>query len=92
MSIIIIDPEEFWKRMEKTLSNSTPPSKNEKSVWLRSKDVRKLLGISDALLQTLRINGAIPSYKLSNSWYYKEEEVIAALESGRTRKMEVKHG
>lgn len=56
------------------------------SNWMRSKDVREMLNISDSTLQTLRINGTIPSYKLGTSWFYKHDEIIAALEAGKTGK------
>ena len=58
---------------------------NEKK-WLRSRDVRKMLGISDSTLQTMRVNGSIPAYRLGASWFYKEAEILAALESGKVRK------
>lgn len=51
--------------------------------WLRSRDVRELLSISDSTLQCLRISGAIPSYRLGNSYFYREEEIINALEKNR---------
>ena len=51
--------------------------------WVRSKDVRKLLGISDSTLQTMRVNSTIPSYKLGSSWYYKYDEIIAVLEASK---------
>ena len=51
--------------------------------WLRSRDVREMLGISDSTLQSLRINGSIPAYRLGSSWFYKEEEIIRALEGNR---------
>jgi hypothetical protein len=57
----------------------------KKSNWLRSKDVREMLGISDATLQTMRINKAFPAYKLDNSWFYKYEEIIEALENGKIK-------
>jgi len=60
--------------------------------WLRSKDVRKMLGISDSTLQTLRVTKVIPCYKLGSSWFYREDEIIAALEAGRTNKKEVMNG
>lgn len=60
--------------------------KNPKLVkWMRSRDVRKMLGISDSTLQNMRIIGAIPAYKLGSSWFYREDEIIAALEKGRTK-------
>jgi hypothetical protein len=66
--------------MEK-LSNQT----DSRAKWLRSKDVRAMLGISDSTLQTLRINGTIPAYRLGASWYYQEEEILHALETNKLR-------
>ena len=51
--------------------------------WLRSKDVREMLGISDSTLQTMRIKGTIPTYKLGPMWFYREDEIIAALFAGK---------
>lgn len=45
-----------------------------------------MLGISDSTLQTMRVNGSIPAYRLGASWFYKEAEILAALESGKVRK------
>lgn len=59
--------------------------------WLRSKDVRKMLNISDSTLQSMRISGTIPSYRLGASWFYREDEIIAALNAGRIRGKEVEH-
>jgi excisionase family DNA binding protein len=54
--------------------------------WLRSRDVRKMLGISDSTLQTMRISGTIPAYRLGSSWFYRYDEIIAALEASRITK------
>lgn len=51
--------------------------------WLKSKDVRMMLGISDSTLQTMRINGTIPAYKLGPTWFYREDEIIATLMANR---------
>ncbi len=59
---------------------------DNRAKWLRSKDVRAMLGISDSTLQTLRINGTIPTYRLGSSWYYKEEEIIRVLEANKLRR------
>lgn len=60
--------------------------KSEPIKWLRSRDVRKMLGITDSTLQNLRIKGSIPAYRLGSSWFYKESEIMDAMESGKTRK------
>ena len=51
--------------------------------WLRSKDVREMLGISDSTLQTMRIKGTIPAYKLGPTWFYREDEILATLMENR---------
>ena len=51
--------------------------------WLRSKHVREMLKVSDSTLQTMRINGSIPAYRLGASWFYREDEIIEALENGK---------
>ena len=53
--------------------------------WLRSSEVCEMLSISPSVLQQLRINGDIPSTKLSTgTWLYPLDGVVDALES-RTR-------
>jgi predicted site-specific integrase-resolvase len=54
--------------------------------WLRSREVRKMLSISDSTLQVYRINGYLPAYRLGSSWFYKESEIIDALENNRLHK------
>ena len=42
-----------------------------------------MLGISDSTLQTMRINGTIPAYKLGPTWFYREDEIIETLLANR---------
>ncbi len=58
--------------------------------WLRSKHVREMLHISDSTLQTLRINGCIPAYRLGASWFYRKNEILEALKAGKIKRKEVK--
>jgi hypothetical protein len=53
--------------------------KKEDIKWIRSKDVREMLGISDSTLQTMRIKKTIPAYKLGATWFYREDEIIETL-------------
>lgn len=53
--------------------------KKQNLTWLRSKDVREMLGISDSTLQTMRIKGTIPAYKLGPTWFYREDEILDTL-------------
>jgi len=43
--------------------------------WLKSPEVRRLLGISPGTLQNLRINGSIPFSKFGGSLYYDYEDI-----------------
>lgn len=50
--------------------------------WLRSRDVRKMLGIGDSSLQSFRIRGLIPAYKLGDMWFYREDQINAIMLNG----------
>jgi len=50
--------------------------------WLKSKDVRKLLGnISPGKLQEMRIKKEIPFTKLGSTYFYDYDEVVKVLKS-----------
>ena len=51
--------------------------------WLRSSDVRKLLGISPGTLQNLRINGNLPYNKVGGIILYDQEDILSMIESNR---------
>lgn len=56
-------------------------------IWLRSSNVREMLGISDSTLQTMRINKTLPAYKLGSTWFYREDEIFESLLAGRNIKI-----
>ena len=47
----------------------------EDNEWLRSKSIRKILNISPATLQNMRIAGKIEFKKIMGSYYYKKTDV-----------------
>jgi len=49
--------------------------------WLRSSEVRKMLGISPGTLQNLRVNGTLNYTKVGGIVFYKYEEIVKLLES-----------
>jgi hypothetical protein len=51
--------------------------------WLRSSDVRKLLGISPGTLQNLRINGHLPYNKVGGVIFYDRQDLLKMIESNR---------
>jgi len=63
----------------------TKASENDvtKKQWLRSPDVRKLLGISSGTLQTLRVNGTLPYRKIGGSMFYHISDMEKMLKGGK---------
>lgn len=84
VKFLMLDPDHFWEKLEGLLKEQVKTTQQPK--WLRSSQVKEMLNISDSTLQTLRINGILPAYKLGNSWYYKYEEIEKTLENGKIQK------
>ena len=51
--------------------------------WLKSYEVRKLLGISPGTLQNLRVNGTLPFTKIGGVIYYDYADIQAMLQSNK---------
>ena len=87
MGATIITTEDLYEfKMElfeemKQLFNQHNGSLTKK--WLKSPEVRKLLGISPGTLQNLRINGTIPYTKVGGVLYYDYQEIMQVLEKNR---------
>lgn len=58
---------------------SDEPSKK----WLKSPEVRKLLGISPGTLQNMRVNGSLPYTKIGGVLFYEFEDIRKMLEANR---------
>lgn len=65
----------------KELLNSQQGNQNKK--WLKSPELRELLGISPGTLQNLRINGTIPYTKVGGVLYYDYGEIMQVLEKNK---------
>ncbi len=80
MPIDYLDEEKFIQKLADKISNRLKCDQPKK--WLRSCDVRKMLSISDSVLQQLRINGDIPAARMSTgTWLYPYDGIVEALES-----------
>lgn len=71
--------------LEEIKSILREPSGQSNKQWLRSAEVRKLLGVSPGTLQNLRINGSLPFSKVGGIVYYKQEEIFKLLEDSQSR-------
>jgi hypothetical protein len=53
--------------------------------WLKSADVRRMLGISPGTLQNLRINGQLRFSRVGAIMYYKREDIEKMLLQGLSK-------
>ena len=73
---------ELFRELKKMLQeHHGQPSKK----WLKSYEIRKLLGISPGTLQNLRVNGQLPFTKIGGVLFYDFEDVRKMLEPTQTK-------
>ncbi len=56
---------------------------NKFKKWLKTKEVKNLLGVSNGTLQNLRVNGTISYTKIGGILYYDYDEILKTLEDNR---------
>ena len=84
MDVILISKEEFdsfkneiIQEISKLVGNT---EKGKESIWLRTRDVCKILNLSTSTLQNLRNNGKIPFKKLNGAILYKRADIESLLD------------
>lgn len=60
---------------------------NQQKKWLKSPEVRKMLGISPGTLQNLRVNGTLPYTKVGGVVYYAYEDILRVIERNQKNKL-----
>ncbi|MDE5417604.1 helix-turn-helix domain-containing protein [Labilibaculum sp. DW002] len=53
--------------------------------WLKSYEVRELLGISPGTLQTMRSNGTLPYTKIGGMMFYNFEDIKKMLDKNQVK-------
>ncbi|MCC6182614.1 MAG: helix-turn-helix domain-containing protein [Bacteroidia bacterium] len=53
--------------------------------WLKSYEVRKLLGISPGKLQNMRVNGTIAFTQIGGLMFYKYDDIVKLMEENKTK-------
>lgn len=51
--------------------------------WMRSADVRRMLGISPGTLQNMRINGDLSYTKVGGTMFYRTSDIEKMLSAGK---------
>ena len=86
---LVFDPDEFWGQFDTRMKELLKGQKESPKKIMRSADVRQMLNISDSTLQSMRISGAIKASKIDGTWFYYYDDIIEALEKGRTNRKEL---
>lgn len=74
--------ESLIQEIKNLLANVTAaPAKK----WLKSSEVKKLLGISTGTLQSLRVNGTLSHSKIGGTAYYNYDEIAKLLKNNEHR-------
>ena len=73
--------ERLYKKIIDFLEKTQPQK------WIRTSELKDILGISDSSIQSLRNAGKLPYSKIGGSYYYNYEEVIGLLEENKTDRM-----
>lgn len=78
--VTIEDLQQFRLQLLGDLKTLVQPANNpSQKEWLKSSDVRKMLGISHGTLQNLRIKGVLPYRKLGGIVFYRYEDIARML-------------
>ena len=80
------DLQHFRLQLLSELKEVLQQSKQSTKQWLKSSEVRKMLGISHGTLQNLRITRSLPYTKLGGIMFYKYEDIEKILEAGLVSK------
>ena len=80
------DLQQFRLQLLSELKDVLQQSKQSTKQWLKSSEVRKMLGISHGTLQNLRITRSLPYTKLGGIMFYRQEDIEKILEAGLVSK------
>ena len=86
MSILVINAEDLERQLQKVVDEVKSAVTNNDSSnvrWIRSKQVKELLGISDSKLQTMRINRSITYSQIDGTYFYDKDSILSLLEQNK---------
>ncbi|MEN7551837.1 helix-turn-helix domain-containing protein [Rapidithrix thailandica] len=71
---------ELFRELKNLLEET---SYHKRKKWLKSGEVRELLGISPGTLQNMRVNGSLPYTKIGGVIFYDYQDICKMLEENR---------
>jgi len=84
MNLEIITREEFNSFKQEVLEILKPVGNVQNKRFLRSAEVRKLLGISTGTLQNMRINGSLPFSYIGTTIFYDYDEIVKIFNNNKS--------
>lgn len=69
--------------LKELLSNTTPAAKKK---WLKSYEVRDLLGISRGTLQNMRVNGTLQATRVGGLMFYDYDDIAKLMQGNKNQK------
>jgi len=86
MSILVITAEDLERQLQKVVDevkSAVTITDSDNVRWIRSKQVKELLGVSDSKLQTMRINRSITYSQIDGTYFYDKESILSLLEQNK---------
>ncbi|NBX87430.1 MAG: DNA-binding protein [Bacteroidetes bacterium] len=86
MSILVITAEDLERQLQKVVDevkSAVTITDSNNVRWIRSKQVKELLGVSDSKLQTMRINRSITYSQIDGTYFYDKESILSLLEQNK---------
>ena len=82
------DLDQFKEDVINELRLLMAKEKTVKTKWIKNREVKKLLQISNSTLQTLRANGTLSYTKIGGILYYDAEEIEKMMEDNKISNVE----
>jgi hypothetical protein len=86
MSILVITAEDLERQLQKVVDevkSAVTITDSNNVRWIRSKQVKELLGVSDSKLQTMRINRSITYSQIDGTYFYDKDSILSLLEQNK---------
>jgi hypothetical protein len=74
--------QEFFLELKQLLQGQNPDQKQ----WLKSYEVRELLGISGGTLQNLRTNGTLTATKIGGLMFYSYDDISRLMQGKKSKR------
>jgi hypothetical protein len=74
---------ELFSELKELLSNTTPAAQKK---WLKSYEVREMLGISRGTLQNMRQNGTLQATPVGGLMFYDYDDIVKLMQGKKSAK------